>query len=461
MAITSLLPAESAQDFGRFELDGAALAMLSALALATGMLFGLFPAIHSTQPNLIASIKGHTGQAAGTRAVRRFRTALATAQIALSMALLASAGLFTRSLVNVSRVNLGLEPDQIVTFGVSPVLSGYTATRSREMFERLDAEVRALPGVTSVAAARVRLLAGSNWGQSVIVQGFEVGPDTDTGSRFNAVSPSYFQTLGIPLIAGRDFTRGDALSSPKVAIVNEAFAKKFNLGQDAVGKRIGDRGAERPELDTEIVGLVRDAKYSEVKDQVPPLFFRPYLQDERIGAINFYVRHSLPPQDLLAAIPKVVARLDPNLPVDNLMTLPQQVRDNVFLDRFVSVLSTAFAALATLLAAIGLYGVLAYTVTQRTREIGLRMALGAAPHRVRGMVLRQVARMTIVGGGAGLLAAVGVGRLAQSQLYQLAGHDPSVLVGAAGALGLVAFAAGYLPARRASRVDPMRALRYE
>jgi ABC-type antimicrobial peptide transport system permease subunit len=209
------------------------------------------------------------------------------------------------------------------------------------------------------------------------------------------------------------------------------------------------------------VGLVKDAKYSEVKEEIPPLYFRPILQNERIGSLTFYVRTAMAPEAFLTNIPKTVARVDPNLPVDNLMTLPQQIQENVFLDRLISIMSTSFAVLATILAAIGLYGVLAYTVVQRTREIGLRMALGAAPSRVRGMVLGQVSRMTIVGGGVGLVAAWGLSRLAQSLLFQMSGSDPLVLSGAAAALALVALAAGFVPALKASRVEPMRALRYE
>ena len=209
------------------------------------------------------------------------------------------------------------------------------------------------------------------------------------------------------------------------------------------------------------MGLVQNAKYSEVKDKIPPLFFRPYAQDDGVGAMSFYVRTALDPETFLATLPRVVAQIDPNLPLENLRTMPQQVRQNVFLDRFISLLSAAFACLATLLAAIGLYGVLAYTVAQRTREIGLRMALGAAPSRVRGMVLRQVAMMTLVGGAIGLGAAVWLARLAESLLYELKGHDPVVLVGAAVVLSIVALIAGFIPARRASLVEPMHALRYE
>jgi ABC-type antimicrobial peptide transport system permease subunit len=211
----------------------------------------------------------------------------------------------------------------------------------------------------------------------------------------------------------------------------------------------------------QIVGFVKDAKYSDVKREVPPVVVIPYRQDDHVGSINFYIRTAGEPEAFLTNIPKAIATLDANLPVEDLRTLPQQVRENVFLDRFLSVLSAAFACLATLLAAVGLYGVLAYTVSQRTREIGLRMALGAAPSRVRGMVMRQVAVMTLVGGVIGLAAAIGLGRLAQSLLFELTGSDPIVLVGAAVSLTIVALLAGFIPAHRASQIEPMTALRYE
>ena len=251
------------------------------------------------------------------------------------------------------------------------------------------------------------------------------------------------------------------MGAPKVAIVNEAFAKKFNLGRDAVGKRMSNSSGTGTPLDMEIIGLVQNAKYSEVKQEFPPVFFLPYRQDQRLGFINFYVRTVGDPEQLLPAIAGVVARLDANLPVDNLKTLQRQVQENVFLDRMIGTLSAAFAILATLLAAVGLYGVLAYTVAQRTREIGLRMALGANAARVRGMVLKQVGWMTVIGGVVGLAAAVALGRLAQSLLFELQGHDPMVLTGSAVLLVIVALGAGLIPALRASRIDPMTALRYE
>jgi predicted permease len=354
-----------------------------------------------------------------------------------------------------------MNPENLVVFGLSPRLNGYSPDETRALFERVEDELMAVPGVTGVAASIMPLISGSNWGNSVAVQGFEAGPDTDVGSSFSEVGPDFFRTIGVGLVAGREFTRADALGAPKVAIVNEAFAGKFGLGRDAVGKYMSQDSGAGAKLDIQIVGLVQNAKYSEVKQLIPPQFFIPYRQDERIGFCYFYVRTAVNAESLLAAVPGVIRRLDPNLPVEELKTMPQQVRENVFLDRVISLLSASFASLATVLAAIGLYGVLAYTVAQRTREIGLRMALGADGGRVRGMVLSQVGRMTIVGGVVGLAAAVGIGRLAQSLLYEMEGYDPVVLTASALLLTLVAFLAGFVPALRASRIDPMRALRYE
>ncbi len=453
--IVSILPDDASQVI-QVSLDPTVLLFAAALTLGTGLLFGLFPAIHSTRPDLAAVLKGQDGKTSGTKAAARFRVSLATTQIALSMALLIAAGLFTRSLFNISRVDLGLKIDNLITFGLSPELNGYTSERTRALFERLEDELAGTPGVTSATSSLVPALGGSNWGSSVQVQGYPTGPDVDNDARFNEIGAGYFKTMGIPLIAGREFTRADALNAPKVAIVNESFAKKFNLGRDAVGKMMGT-----DKLDVQIVGLVQDAKYSEVKGQIPPIFFRPYAQDDGFGSAAVYVRTSLDPEEFLATLPRVVARLDPNLPLEELRTMPQQVRQNVFLDRFITLLSAAFAALATLLAAIGLYGVLAYTVAQRTREIGLRMALGAEPSRVRGMVLKQVAIMTVVGGAIGLGGAVWLGKLAESLLFEMKGHDPLVLAGSAIVLSIVSLVAGFIPAHRASRVEPMRALRYE
>src|SRR5262245_26038435 len=457
--ITSLLPAQVAQTM-TFSVSPVSMLYAGALTIGTGLLFGLFPALHSTRPDLISTLKSGAGQPSGARRASRFRLVLATTQIALSMLLLAASGFFLKSLINISRIDLGLKTDHVLTFRVAPVLNGYQTDRSRVFFERLEDELRAVPGVTAVTVSTIGLLAGNNSGNDVAVQGFEAGPDTDVNVRINQVGPGYFSAMGVPLIAGREFTAADVVSSQKVAIVNEEFVKKFNLGRDAVGKMMGAGRGYRSPLDIAIVGVVRNAKYSQVKGQVPPLYFRPYRQIS-VGSLSFYMRTSGDPKQTASAATAAVRRLDPNLPVTQLKTLEQQVRDNTFLDHMMTTLSSLFAGLATLLAAVGLYGVLAYTVSQRTREIGLRMALGAAPGRVRGMVLRQVAWMTLIGGGVGLAGAVGVGYAAGSILYEMKPWDPVVLAVSAVLLTLVAISAGFVPARRASLIDPMRALRYE
>ena len=440
-------------------VDPTVVAFAAGLSILTGLLFGMYPALHSTRPDLVTTLRANSGKHSGTRAAMQFRSSLVMVQIALSMALLIGAGLFVKSLLNVSRVNLGLTVDNVVTFTLSPDRNGYSRVQAQQFLERTKESLAAVPGVNGVTETLVGLLAGNSWGNDVEVDGWKSGPDIDSNSRFNAVGVDYFKTLGVPVLSGREFSASDRVGTPKVAVVNEAFAKKFKLGRDAVGKHMALSGAKIN--DVEIVGLVKDAKYSDVKDDVPPVYFRPWAQDSTIGSLNFYVRTAMDPRQVMRTIPGVIARLDPNLPVEDLKTLPQQVRENVYLDRVISTLSASFAALATLLAAVGLYGVLAYTVAQRTREIGVRMALGADAGRVRTMVLRQVGRMTLVGGVIGIVGALALEKTARSLLYGLEGHDPFVIGGAVVVLTLVALGAGYLPARRASKIHPMQALRYE
>jgi putative ABC transport system permease protein len=458
--ILALMPAEVAKVMA-FSLSGRAILFAGVVTIGTGLLFGLFPALHSTRPDLVSTLKNQAGQPSGAKGAARFRLVLATSQIALSMLLLAASGFFVKSLINVSRVDLGIKVDNVIAFGLSPRLSGYTPDRTRQLFQRAEEQLRTLPGVTAVTVSTVPLLSGSNWGNDVAVQGFDAGPDTDSNSRFNEIGPGYFSTMGIPMMAGREFTDADVKGTQQVAIVNEEFARKFGLGRDAVGKMMGSGQGYRSKLDTLIIGVAQNAKYSEVKRRIPPLFFRPYRQDATMGSATLYVRTAVDPAQAATAITAAVKQLDPNLPIEGLKTLTQQVRDNTFLDRMMTTLSSLFAGLATLLAAVGLYGVLAYTVSQRTREIGLRMALGAAPGRVRAMVLRQVAWMTLVGSVLGLAGAVGVGYSAGSILFELKAWDPAVLAISAVLLTAVAITAGFVPARRASLIDPMRALRYE
>jgi ABC-type antimicrobial peptide transport system permease subunit len=262
--------------------------------------------------------------------------------------------------------------------------------------------------------------------------------------------------MDVPLVAGREFTSADVYGAPRVAVVSEAFTKKFKLGSDAVGKLMG----EGDSLTRVIVGVVKDSHYSAVKQEIRPVYYLPYKQDTTVGSLSFYVRTLLPANTVMPQVRATVARIDRNLPVVELKTMRQQISENVYLDRMITTLSAAFAALATLLAAIGLYGMLAYSVVQRTKEIGVRMALGADSSRILTMVLRDVAGITILGVVIGAAAAYGIGRGAQSLLFGIAGHDPVTMTIAAVVLGLVALVAGAIPALRAARVDPVGALRH-
>jgi predicted permease len=457
-AIMALLPPDALEMLA-FRVSPTVMLFAAVLSVITGIVFGLFPALHSTRNDLIRSIRAGAGQIAGGHVAARFRTALVTAQIALSMGLLIMSALFLRSLMNVSRVDLGIRVADISTFEIVPQRAGYDSVRSKQLYARVSEEIRALPGVTDVTEGMVPLLSGDNWGNSVHVQGYECGPDIDCGSRFNLIGADYFKTLGVQLIAGREFTASDIVGTQRVAIVNEEFAKKFKLGNEVVGKFMGDD--DNDSLNVQIVGLVRNVKYSDVKDSIPPVFYRPWRQDTNVGSLYFYARSSLPPEQMLGSLRTTMKRIEPAVPVEELKTMRQVVNENVFLDRMISILSSAFALLATLLAGVGLYGVLSYSVAQRTREIGVRMALGADGTRVRLMVLRQVGAMLLIGGIIGVGAALALGRAARSLLFELEGHDPGAMAIAVVLLVCVALVAGFIPARRAAQVDPMHALRYD
>lgn len=442
------------------ELNAATVAYSLGIALITALLFGAMPAWQAWRAAPIEAIRGQSGRGTGGRAAARFRAGLATTQIAFSMALLVVAGLLIQSLANISRLDMGMQVEQVATFRISPERSGYDLERTRALYAALEERLAAMPGVTAAAASVVPLLTDSNWDSNISVQGFDAGPDTDTNAWINIVGPDFPRTLSIPLLVGRDFATGDDQGRPRVAIVNQAFARKFQMGDDVIGKRmaLGTGG----ELDIEIVGLVADAKYSQVKDEIPPQFYLPWRQASfGTGSIGFYLRTDGQVESLLAAIPRVVAELDPNLPVSQIASLPMVVSENVFVDRLIGTLASAFATLATILAAVGLYGVLSFTLAQRTREMGLRLALGAAPMALRKLVFASVARMGLVGCALGLLAALALGNLAQALLFGVGAFEPLVTLGAVGALALVVALAGWLPARRAARTDPITALRYE
>jgi predicted permease len=440
---------EQAANFVDARLSPEAMIFAAGATLLTVLLFGLVPALQATRADTALIIKSQAPQSVGGTGLARFRGVLATAQITFAMVLLVLAGLFARSLMNIARVDLGMDVDSLVTFRVSPRLNGYEPERVMSLYDRIEGVLAAQPGVTAVASSAVPLISNSNRRSGVTVDGFEGGPNADTNVSLNWVSPSFFRTLSIPLLSGRGLAETDTLNSPRVAVVNESFVRKFNLGDDALGTHFSLPGPDSGDEIT-IVGVVADAKYSTVKDEIPPQFFAPRRQNDNLGSLSFYVHGAVDPSALLRMVPRAVSGVDSNLPVSGLRTMRTEVRNNVFLD-----------GLATLLAAIGLYGVLAYNVTQRTREMGLRLALGATPGRLRSSVLGQVGRMGLIGGLIGVVAAIGLGRAAAALLYGLRGYEPAVLAFSVIVLAAVVFAAGFWPARRASRVAPMEALRYE
>jgi predicted permease len=457
-AVSALVPAQLAgQIVMRFQPVATVLA--AAVSLGTVVLFGLLPALRASTTRPGAAIQAQARHTVGARGRLRFGRSLATTQVAFSMLLLVLGGLFAQSLANLARAELGMNVDSLVTFSVSPRRNGYSNRQSMQLYDRLERELAAQPGVTSVGSSMVPLLSLANWGGVVKIDGYDLGPAADSHASTNEVNEGFFRTLSIPLLAGRSFTQADAAGSPRVAIVNEAFVRKFHLEEGAIGKRVSIE--DRPLTNMEVVGVIADAKYSTVWDDVPPQVITPRRQDANLGALVLYVRAGLPPGEIMASIRRVVAAADPNLPVTDLLTMGKVVDDNLFSQRLIAILSGGLAALATLLTAIGLYGVLAYGVAQRTRELGLRLALGATAGGLRAMVLRQVATIALIGMPIGLALGVALGQAAKVLLFELTGYDPIVLGGAIVLLTAVLLAAGYLPARRASSLEPMEALRYE
>ena len=460
-AVAQLLPARLADaltaEIGPLAASFAAFATVAALLLC-----GLFPALRTARTNLSLAMKGYASQALGGHGAGRTRGALVTTQIAFAMVLLVLAALFARSLQNVARIELGIDVDSLVSFSVAPRQNGYSPERTAAIYDRIEQELAAQPGVTSAASGAVPLIGGSDFVWTVGVEGLEDRGQVE--SRFNVVGPSFFSTLSIPVLAGREFTLADTTGAQLVAIVNERFTRDYGLGRDALGKHIQFGGPQA----LEIVGVVADAAYASVKAEVPAQLFVPRSASGGSGIFSmfggsayFYVRAGVDPDALLRMIPRVVGSIDATLPVGNVITMRRQAQDNIFLDRLVTILSTSFAGLAALLAASGLYGVLAYGVTQRTRELGLRLALGAEPANLRALVLRQVALWAVMGIAVGGCAALGLGRLAESLLYGLTAFDVRAVAAAAVTLSLVMLAAAYFPARRASRIAPMDALRNE
>jgi putative ABC transport system permease protein len=443
------------------QLDYRVLIFACVVSVVTGVLFGLVPAIRATHTDLQSVLKDQGVNVSGGRTNVRVRKFLLTSQIALTAVLLSAAGLFAHSLLNLKTQDLGVRPAHVLEFSISPELNRYTPPQTIALADRIRKSMGLLPGVRSASESEIPMLANSNSSSNVTVQGYNAQEDEDMNVDQNFVGPNFLATMGIPLLNGREFSEADSGTSPKVAIINEAMARRFFAGRNPIGLRFGFGGGKDVKLDTEIVGIVKDSKNTDVKQAAHPFAFLPYSQSEHAGNATFYVRTNQDPVALTATVRNLIAGFDANLPVYGVKTLTAQVDEIMFTDRLVTIFSLCLGLLASLLAAVGLYGVMAYVVARRTREIGIRMALGATQQNVAWMILREILGMLAAGLCVGLIAAYGIGKVVESLLFGVKASDPAVFVLAAVLLAAVALLAGWLPSRKAANVDPMVALRYE
>ena len=440
--------------------DWRMLAFTFGLALVTGVCFGLVPALQATRPQIAPVLKDQAGNVMGGRQQVSFRKVLVSAQVALSLLLLIGAGLFVRSLGNLRSLDPGFRTDNLILFSVSPRPIGYNVERSRLFLRTLEQRLKGLPGVRAAGGANVGILSGNEWDNSVTIEGYAAKPGEDIDPHFNAVSAGWFSAMDMRVIDGRGFTERDVNNAPQVAVVNASFAKRYFGNRSPVGHRIGMGSDPGTKTNIEIVGVVNDTRYESLRDEVPRQVFLCFEQTP-IAALVMYVRTERAPDQAFRQVRALVREMEPNLPVTNMKTLDQQVSESLVTERLVATLAAVFGALATGLAIMGLYGVMAYMVTRRAREIGIRMALGAMKGNVVWLVMREVLVLVGAGMAVGIPAALALARLVRAQLYGIEPDDARSIVFSALMLAVIAMAAGYFPARRAAGVDPSRVLRWE
>jgi predicted permease len=454
--------------FLKLTLDGRILGFTAAVSLLAGILFGLVPALRTTSLDLATGLKVSGGVSGGASRLGLGK-ALVIVQVALSFVLVIGAGLFVRSLEKLKSLDAGFNRENVLLFSTDPRMIGYQGSQIAHLYQQVLERLATIPGVRSVSLSRQGLLSGSGTQSSMYVQGRTPHPDENItdgqGTSWNVpakseVGPRFFETLGISILRGRDFGPQDTEQAPKVAVINETFARYYFGNDDPIGRRFGSD----PEISgaVEIVGVVKDAKYDNLREQIPRTFYVPYLQAPGSWReTNFQIRTVGDPSRIVAAVRQAVQAVDKNLPVTNLKTLATQVDESLMQERLIGTLSGFFGLLSLVLAAIGLYGLMAYAVSQRTHEIGIRMALGGQRRDVLWLVLKEALRLVLIGMSIGLFAALAASRLIANQLFGLTPSDPKTFALASLLLVAVAAFAGYLPAKRASKVDPMVALRYE
>jgi putative ABC transport system permease protein len=440
--------------------EGAVLWFNLLLSVGISLLFSMAPALQMMKPDLNEALRQQSASTLG--AAQRFRRTAIAVQIGLSVLLLSGAGLFVRTLHNLRAQDMGMSTGHLVEFGVSPTMAGYAQKDAPGLQDRVRSVLAALPGVRTVGATNDPVLTGNDNQSNITIEGYAAKPDEDVDVETPWVTPNYFAALGIPVIVGRDLTEADTASSQKVALVNKSFAVKFfGSPQKALGHSIGSGGGSDVKLDTQIVGVVGDAKQHGVREGVVKTLYRPFVQDPRANDLMFYVRTEQAPSLVENAIRAALHGIDPKLVVDSMRTMEEQIDENVSNERMMALLAMSFALVALLTTAVGLYGVLAYATAQRTKEIGIRMALGAQRSAVVRLVLMDMAKVAAIGIVVALPVAVLLARWLRSELFEVQPFDPLTMIGCVVVTVAMVLLAAALPARRAASVEPTRALRAE
>ncbi len=441
-------------------LNGHVLLMAVLIAGAVTLLFSITPMLEFWRPDVMRALKQQAATQSGGSA--RLRSGLVIAQIGISVVLLVAAGLFVRTLSNLQEASLGFTTAHVLTFSVDPKLSGYSLERGRSLYQELLLNLQSLPGVQAVGATNAPLLAGDSQGGNITVAGYKNASDEDMDIEQDAITPGYFAALHIPLVAGRMLTEGDTATSQHVAVVNERFAKHFfGSAAAALGRQYGEGAGQHAIVDTTIVGVVADTKHENVRDDVLLTAFQPATQVKDPGRMQFYLRTWQAPEAATAEVRAAVNKVDPALVLSHFGTLDAQRANSVNYERMMAILATLFGAAAAGISAIGLYGVTAFTVGQRTREFGVRVAVGASRQQIVRLVLRGVMRLVGIGIVLALPFALLAARALHGTLYGVGPVDPWTLAAVPLAMASVAVLAAGMPARRAARVDPMQALREE
>ncbi|MGD9905377.1 MAG: ABC transporter permease [Vicinamibacterales bacterium] len=456
--LLAFVPIEGAPLLVQPSPDARILTFTFVLTGVTGIVFGLLPALRASRPDTWGTLKDSGAAVAGSGGSLFLRKGLVAAQVALSFLLLFGAGLFVQSLQNLRTTDTGVRLENLVTFQVAPALSGYDDERAGQFYQQVQDRLAASPGITSVGWAAVPILSGDEWDSTMSVEGHKAADGEDMQAFMNMLSPDYFATMGIPILEGRDFRRSDSQKETTVAIVNKRFADHFFPAQSAIGRHVGWGDGPQTTLSIEIVGVAADSLYEGPREGVRRQVFVPSWGK---SSAAFYLRTQSASAAAFSQIRGEVRAVDAGMPIYAMKTLEGQLDETLMTDRLIAMLSAGFGLLATVLASIGLYGVMAFVVARRRKELGLRLALGADPGQVIWMVMREVLVLLAIGLAIGLPAAIGLGRFVASQLYGIQANDPWMAVATMALLALVSAAAGFIPARRASLIDPNLVLRTE